>query len=196
MTAFTYGCNLGPAQMARHLRGLVSPHQLWHANHRHITVTGLDAALRDIINRYQPLRPAAPVGQGEGGRRRRHPVRAQRSQPGLRISYPLRRSGGIAYHHISDMYIALFSHFIVCGVWEAVYILDMLKKNTSDIQPDTLHADTQGQYVAGLRHGLFAGHRPDAAHSQLEGSDLLPAQQRTPISTSTACSRDVIDWGS
>ena len=53
--------------------------------------------------------------------------------------------GGIAYHHVSDTYIALFTHFIACGVWEAVYILDGLLKNTSDIQPDTLHADTQGQ---------------------------------------------------
>jgi len=30
-------------------------------------------------------------------------------------------------------------------VWEAVYIIDGLLKNTSEIQPDTLHADTQGQ---------------------------------------------------
>ena len=44
-----------------------------------------------------------------------------------------------------DTYIALFSHFIPCGVWEAVYILDELLKNTSDIQPDTIHADTQGR---------------------------------------------------
>jgi hypothetical protein len=28
----------------------------------------------------------------------------------------------------------LFSHFITCGVWEAVYIIDGLLKNTSDIQ--------------------------------------------------------------
>ncbi|MFI2077603.1 Tn3 family transposase [Streptomyces triculaminicus] len=28
--------------------------------------------------------------------------------------------GGIACHHISDQYIALFSRFIPCGVWEAV----------------------------------------------------------------------------
>ena len=56
--------------------------------------------------------------------------------------------GGIAYHHISDTYIALFSHFIACGVWEAVYILDGLLKNKSDLQPDTLHADTQGQSEA------------------------------------------------
>ena len=36
------------------------------------------------------------------------------------------------------------SHFIPCGVWEAVYILDGLLKNSSDIQPDTIYADTQG----------------------------------------------------
>ena len=55
------------------------------------------------------------------------------------------RFGGIAYHHISDTYIALFSHFIACGVWEAVYILDGLLKNHSALQPDTLYADTHGQ---------------------------------------------------
>jgi hypothetical protein len=27
--------------------------------------------------------------------------------------------GGIAYHYISDTYVALFSRFIPCGVWEA-----------------------------------------------------------------------------
>lgn len=53
--------------------------------------------------------------------------------------------GGIAYHHIADSYIALFTSFITCGVWEAVHILDALLKNRSAIQPDTLHADTQGQ---------------------------------------------------
>jgi TnpA family transposase len=53
--------------------------------------------------------------------------------------------GGIAYHHVADTYIALFTSFITCGVWEAVHILDALLKNRSEIQPDTLHADTQGQ---------------------------------------------------
>ena len=53
--------------------------------------------------------------------------------------------GGIAYYHVSDTYIALFSHFIPCGVWEAIYILDGLMRNESDIQPDTLHGDTQAQ---------------------------------------------------
>ncbi len=53
--------------------------------------------------------------------------------------------GGIAYYHVSDTYIALFSHFIPCGAWEAIYILDGLTKNNSDIQPDILHGDTQAQ---------------------------------------------------
>jgi len=54
-------------------------------------------------------------------------------------------NGGISYNHISDTYIALFSHFVPCGVWEAVYIIDGLMNNTSDIQPDTIHGDTQAQ---------------------------------------------------
>lgn len=53
--------------------------------------------------------------------------------------------GGIGYYHVSDLYIALFSNFIPCGVWEGVYILDENIKNESDIRPDTYHADTQGQ---------------------------------------------------
>lgn len=53
--------------------------------------------------------------------------------------------GAIAYHHVSDTYIALFSHFIACGVWEAIYSLDGLLKNESAIQPDTVYADTHGQ---------------------------------------------------
>lgn len=53
--------------------------------------------------------------------------------------------GGIGYYHVADSYIALFSHFIPCGVYEAIYILDGLMKNESDIQPTTLHGDTQAQ---------------------------------------------------
>ncbi|WSC84350.1 transposase [Streptosporangium sp. NBC_01756] len=41
--------------------------------------------------------------------------------------------------------MALFSHLIPCGVWKAVYIIEGLLKNASEIQPDTIHADTQGQ---------------------------------------------------
>ena len=64
--------------------------------------------------------------------------------------------GGIAYHHVSDTYVALFTHFFACGVWEAVYILDGLLKNASEIQPSAVASDTQGQSapVFGLAHLL------------------------------------------
>jgi hypothetical protein len=59
--------------------------------------------------------------------------------------------------HVSDSYIALFSHFIPCGVWEAVYIIEGLLKNDSDIQPDTIHADTQGQSLPVFRLAALLG---------------------------------------
>lgn len=72
------------------------------------------------------------------------------------------RYGGIAYHHISATYIALFSNFIACGVWEAVYILDALLQNRSDFEVDTVHADTHGQS------------EPVFALAYLLGIELLP----------------------
>ncbi len=64
--------------------------------------------------------------------------------------------GDIGYYHVSDTYIALFSHFIPCGVYEATYLLDGLLKNLSDIQPDTVHGDThsQSETVFGLSYLL------------------------------------------
>src|SRR5439155_16766773 len=56
-----------------------------------------------------------------------------------------RRTGGIAYHYVGDTYMALFTKFITCGVWEGVYLFDFLYESQSEIHPDTLHADTQGQ---------------------------------------------------
>ena len=58
------------------------------------------------------------------------------------------KTGGIAYRHIADNYIALFSYFIACGHYEAVYILDALQLNTSDLRPRRVHADTHGQSAA------------------------------------------------
>jgi hypothetical protein len=43
----------------------------------------------------------------------------------------------------SPTYIALFSHVIPCGVWEAVYIIEGLLRNESDVRPDTIHADSR-----------------------------------------------------
>lgn len=156
LTAFTYGCNLGPAQAARHLRGAASAHMLSFVNRRHVDANKLAAACRDIINSYAGLQ--LPKCWGDGKRAAADGTKYDLYDQNLLASYHIRYGGygGIAYHHVSDTYVALFSHFIPCGVWEAVYIIDGLLKNTSDIQPDTVHADTQGQSlpVFGLSHLL------------------------------------------
>jgi len=145
LTVFGYGCNLGPNQTARHTRGQVSARMLAHANRQHISIQQLEAAMRDIINAYNQLE--LPKCWGTGKRAAADGSKFEIYENNLMSEYHIRYGGygGIAYHHVSDTYIALFTHFINCGLWEAVYILDGLLKNTSDIQPDTLHADTQGQ---------------------------------------------------
>jgi len=58
------------------------------------------------------------------------------------------KTGGIAYRHVADNYIALFSRFIACGTYEATFILDALLQNLSDVRPNRVHADTHGQSAA------------------------------------------------
>jgi hypothetical protein len=55
LTLFTYGCNLGPYQAARHMRGLTTAHELSFVNRRHINLSKLNSASVDILNRYHVL---------------------------------------------------------------------------------------------------------------------------------------------
>jgi TnpA family transposase len=156
ITVFGYGCNLGPAQTARHARHLVTERIIGRLNAQHITADKLDAASRDLIAEYARFR--LPFIWGSGQTAIADGTHHELYENNLLGERHIRYGGygGIAYHHISDTYVALFSHFIACGVWEAVYILDGLLKNRSVLQPDTVHADTQGQseVVFGLAHLL------------------------------------------
>jgi len=153
--AFCYGCDLGPAQTERCLPGF-DRKQLAFVNQRHVTEEKLDEAITEIVNAYN--RFALPKLWGTGKSASADGTKWDLYEENLLSEYHIRYGGygGIGYYHVSDMYIALFSHFIPCGIWEAVYILDGLLKNKSEIQPDTLHADTQGQNapVFGLAHLL------------------------------------------
>lgn len=142
---FGYGCNLGAGQTARHAPQSVNRHTMRRINAQHINVDKLEAALRDIINEYARFdlprfwgKPNVAVADGTHVELRENNLLAERH---IRYGH----YGGIAYHHISATYIALFSSFIACGVWEAVYILDGLLKNRSALEADTVHADTHGQ---------------------------------------------------
>jgi len=144
-TVFGYGCNLGPGQTARHAPEVASAQALRRINAQHINADKLEAAMVDIIDQY--ARFSLPRHWGSGRAAIADGTHVRLRENNLLGSQHIRYGayGGIAYHHIADSYIALFTSFIPCGVWEAVHILDGLLKNRSDIQPDTLHADTQGQ---------------------------------------------------
>lgn len=194
LTTFAHGCNLGPTQAARHLRGTVSAHTLSFVNRRHVSTPKLNAALRDIINAYD--RFPLPKLWGSGQTAAADGTKYELYDQNLLAEYHIRYGsyGGIAYHHVADNYIALFSHFIPCGVWEAVYIIEGLLQNTSTIQPHTVHADTQGQStpVFALAHLLGIKLMPRIRNWQ----DLI-LYRSTPETTYThidALFTDVINW--
>ena len=144
LTVFAYGTGLGPSQAARAIPDITA-RQIAFINQRHITAEKLEAAIREIINAYN--RFALPKCWGDGKYAAADGTQWDVYENNLLSERHIRYGGygGIAYYHVSDTYIALFSHFIPCGVWEAIYILDGLMRNESDIQPDTLHGDTQAQ---------------------------------------------------
>ena len=56
LALFTYGCNLGPAQAARHMRGIISAHMPSFVNRRHINEEKLNLALVDLLNNCHRFR--------------------------------------------------------------------------------------------------------------------------------------------
>ncbi|MEK4740040.1 MULTISPECIES: Tn3 family transposase [Bacillus] len=194
VTTFGYGCNLGPTQTAKHMRNTITPHMLSFVNRRHIHIPRLNAALQDVLNQYHTF--SLPKLWGTGKIAAADGTKHDMYTENLISEYHIRYGGygALAYHHVADNYIALFSHFIPCGVWEAIYIIDGLLKNKSDIQPDTLHADTQGQST------------PVFALSYLLGIQLMPRirnwkdlkffrpDKHTQYKHIDPLFKDVIDW--
>ena len=176
-TLFCYGCNLGPSQTARSVKGLSRKQIAW-MNIGYISEESLDRAIVVIINAYNKFQ--LPKYWGSGEHVAADGTRWDVYEQNLLSQYHIRYGsyGGIGYYHISDQYIALFSHFITCGTYEGIYILNGLEKNESDIQPGTVHGDTHSQnepifglaYLLGIElmprirrmsHQHF--YRPDAA---------------------------------
>ncbi|MCP3822107.1 transposase [Streptomyces sp. A3M-1-3] len=161
ITTFVKGTNLGPYEAARHIPN-VSGHELSLAANRHFSIALLNEAITDVVNAHAKLDISQAWGDGTtvgaDGTHMDTYLNNLLSETSVRLG----KSGGIAYHHISDTYIALFTHFIPCGVWEAVYIIEGLLKNASELKPTTIHADTQGQSY------------PVFALAYLLGFDLMP----------------------
>lgn len=166
-TTFCFGCSLGPSQLSQAL-GDFDRKQLSHVHHRHISEEKLQRAIVSIINAYN--RFSLPQIWGSGNRAAVDGTKWNIYENNLLAEYHIRYGGygGIGYYHVSENYIALFSNFIPCGVWEGVYIFDGLRQNQSEIQPDTIHGDTQAQSatVYGLAHLLGIKLMPRIRHWQ------------------------------
>ena len=156
LTSFAYGTGLGPAQTVLHVKSDISAHMLSWVNQRHVTPDMLDKAREKLINLLAQFKLVKTWGDGKS-------VAADGTMEELReqnliaeFHFRYRKKGGIAYHHVADNYILLFSTFMPCGVWEAVEIIEGLLKNNSDIQPSIIHGDTQSQstIVFALSHLL------------------------------------------
>ncbi|WP_458068476.1 Tn3 family transposase [Rhodanobacter sp. BL-MT-08] len=154
-TLFCYGCNLGPTQTVRSVRGFSRRQMAW-LNLKYVTDDTLERATVDTINLYNKFE--LPGYWGSGKSASADGTKWSVYEQNLLSEYHIRYGGygGIGYYHVSDKYIALFSRFIPCGAYEAIYILDGLIENRSDIRPDTVHGDTQAQNfpVFGLAHLL------------------------------------------
>ena len=142
---FSQGTGMGPTQAAQHIRAEISAHMLSWINRRHVTPKLLDQALKLLINCCNTFEIIKAWGDGTS-------CAADGTfqtiyKENLLAEYHIRygETGGIAYHHVANNYVALFSTFIPCGLWEAIAIIEALLKNESNIQPKTIHADTQGQ---------------------------------------------------
>lgn len=143
-TTFSYGCNIGPTQGARSLQQYNYKTISWVFNH-HVTELRLNKAIEKIINVYNQF--DLPKRWGDNSSMSVDGSHWDMYEQNLLSEYHIRYGsyGGMAYYHVADTYIALFSNFIPCGVYEAIYIFDGVEGNNSDIQPNQIHGDTGAQ---------------------------------------------------
>lgn len=144
LSAFCYGCNIGPTQLSRSF-GDVTRKQISLINQHHVTETKIENAIVQIINAYNSLQ--LPKYWGSGKVAATDGTQIDLYTHNLFAEGHIRYGGygGLGYNLVSDKYIVLFTHFIPCGAWEGMYLFDLLQSNKSDIQPDTVHGDTQSQ---------------------------------------------------
>lgn len=158
LNTFCHGTGMGPAQTAKHVRSdtEVTPHMLSWINQRHVTINSLNRAKDCVVNFTKDF----PITRawGDGSRCAADGTMRDIYEDNILAESHFRymSKGGVCYNHVADTYVALFSTFMRCGLWEAVAILDGLLQNDSTVKPTTIHADTQGQstVVFGLAHLL------------------------------------------
>ena len=192
-TTFCYGCNIGPSQLAQSL-SLFDRKQLSRVNQRHISDTQLHYAVESVVNGYN--RFALPRFWGVGKSASVDGTKWDIYENNLLAEYHIRYGGygGLGYYHVADNYIALFSHFIPCGVYEALYLFDGLLNNHSDIQPDTLHGDTHSQSLTVFGLAYLLGIKLMPRIRNLRELTFFRADTETTCQHIDVLFSDTVDW--
>ncbi len=195
-TNFAYGSGMGATQAAQHIKTHLdlSSHMLSWINRRHITAKMLDHARESLINCANsfPLILAWGDGKSCAADGNLRELREENLIAEFHVRYG--KKGGIAYHHVADNYIALFSTFIPCGVWEAVSIIEGLLQNKSDIQPDTIHADTQGQSTVVFAVAYLLGFKLMPRIRNWDDLKFFRPSKKTTYTNIDSLFSDVIKW--
>ena len=186
---------MGPTQTEQHVHGFsISAHTLSWINRRHVTPTMLDRAREKIVNLLNQFEIVSSWGDGSS-------VAADGTLEELReqnliTEFHMRylKKGGIAYHHVADNYILLFSTFMPCGVWEAVEIIEGLLKNESDIQPDIIHGDTQSQSTVVFALAYLLGFRLMPRIRNWKDLKFFRPDKRTVYKHIDSLFNSVINW--
>lgn len=154
-TLFCYGCNVGAQQTMDSVK-ILSRKQVAWLNARYANMKTLEKAIKKAVDTYAKM--ALPKQWGDGTHASADGTHRPMYDSNLLSEFHLRylRRGAVGYYIVSDQYIALFSHFIACGVHESWYILDGVSQNDMDINPTILHGDTHAQnyVVFGLAYLL------------------------------------------
>ena len=192
-TTFCYGCNIGPSQLAQSL-SLFDRRQLARVNQRHITNEQLQRAIESIVNDYNRFQ--LPKFWGVGKSASVDGTKWDIYENNLLAEYHIRYGGygGIGYYHVADSYIALFSHFIPCGVFEAIYLFDGLLKNRSEIQPDTIHGDTHAQSLTVFGLAYLLGIKLMPRIRNWKDLTFYRANSSTSAQHLDSLFSDTVDW--
>lgn len=89
-TLFCYGCNLGPVQTARSVKGLSRKQVAW-LNLKHVTEQRLDKAIVKVVNAYNRFALPRYWGSGKSASADGTKWNVFEQKPAFRVSHPLRR---------------------------------------------------------------------------------------------------------
>lgn len=193
MVLFCYGCNLGPAQLSRSIRSLSAKQLAW-INLKYVTEELLERATAKVINKFSEFELPSYWGSGEHASA--DGTRFNLYERNLVSEYHIRYGayGGIAYTHVSDRFIALISHFISCGTYEGLFILDQLDQNESALKPNKLHGDTHQQSYAAFAMSHLIGIQLMPRIRAIHNLDFFRPTKATRYDNIDSLFKGVVDW--